>query len=162
MYKKDKAKAGALYACGFVAIGACVALIIFFISILSLRSEYKKVCLEINDHILATPAEENFILRDEKTYPLSDQVLEYYNMALLGENTVVFNRKECEPTAKSIVLALGDSTLTFTGLEDGSAINVRWVTPEETRNYTLRSSTTSFMQMSAYLSNYLRRTEPVG
>ena len=161
MYKKDKAKAAAVYTCGMIAAGVCIALIAFFVYTLSLRTEYRKVCLEINDHILTSPASSNFVLKGGMTYPLSDQILEYYNMALLGDNTVVFNRKECEPTAKSIVLVISECTLTFTGLEDGSAVNVRWDTPEDSRSYTLRSSSVSFMQMSAYMNNYLRRTEPI-
>ena len=156
VYKKDRAKAAALYTCGAIAIGICVALISFLVYVLHLRTEYRATCLEINDQILISPASQNFIQRGEDVFPMSDDLLEYYNMLLLRNDVIVFNRKECELTDKSIALHISDNRLTFTGLEDGSALGIRWETSDGTKTYTVRSSVISFMQMNAYLSNYIR------
>lgn len=90
-------------------------------------------------------------------WPLDEKTLTYYNQNLLDRNTAVFDRRQAELNEKSILLYLGESRLCFTGLEDGSAINIRWETPGETRSYTVRSSMVTFSQYSAYLSNYVRR-----
>ena len=97
--------------------------------------------------------------RGGESWPLSMEVLDYYDSNLMGEKTVVFNRRGAEPNEKTIVLHFSGCTLSFTGLEDGSRIAVTWQTSERTRRYSLRSDNISFMQYSAYLTNYVRHLE---
>jgi hypothetical protein len=160
MYLKYKIKTVLLYVCGFIAVGACVALIAWFVSILRLRTEYRAFCLEVNDVILATPAKERSIQQGDKELPLSMEALDYYNMLLLDSNVVVISREDAEPTDSSIRIILGDKSLIFTNVEkDGSLIALRWETPEGTRSYFVRSGQVSFMSMSAYFKNLARRAE---
>ena len=156
MFRKENFISLALYLCGGVAIGVCLALIVYMVYVLQLRTEYRATCLEINDAILAA-GEEASIERDGAVWPLDQTTLDYYNMRLLDEGTVVYNRRAAALNARSIIIHLGDDRLSFTGLEDGSAINIRWETSGKTRYYTVRSSV-SFMQLTAYLSNYIRKT----
>ena len=88
---------------------------------------------------------------------MSMAVLDYYNQNLMASKTIVFNRKSAEPDAKSITLRFSGSALTFTGQEDGTRINLRWESGGKTRSYTVRSEDITFMQYSAYLSNYIRK-----
>ncbi len=160
MYLKYKIKTVLLYVCGFIAVGACVALIAWFVSILRLRTEYRAFCLEVNEVILATPAKERSIQQGDKELPLSMSDLDYYNMLLLDRNVVVISREDAEPTDSSIRIILGDKSLIFTSVEqDGSLIALRWETPEGTRSYFVRSGQVSFMSMSAYFKNLARRAE---
>ena len=160
MYLKYKIKTVLLYVCGFIAVGACVALIAWFVSILRLRTEYKEFCLGVNDTILATPAKERFIRQGDKSYPLSMDTLDYYNMLLLDSSVTVISREDAEPTDSSIRILLGEDQLIFTNVEkDGSLIALRWETPEGTRSYFVRSGQVSFMSMNAYFKNYARRLE---
>ena len=125
MYKKDRAKAAALYICGGLAIGSCIALIIFFIHTLKLRTEYRAVCLEINDAILASRIEDDLIIRGDESAPLTQKTADYYDAFLLDSNTAVFNRKVREVNDKSIQLCFNGSILSFTGYGDGSEIHIR-------------------------------------
>ena len=160
MYLKYKIKTVLLYLFGFIAVGAAVALIVWFVSILRLRTEYREFCLEVNRVILATPAKDRSIQQGDKSYPLSMDDLDYYNMLLLDRNVVVYSREDAEPTDSSIRIFLGDKSLIFTSVEkDGSAIALRWETPEGTRSYCVRSGQVSFMAMSAYFKNIARRAE---
>lgn len=158
MYIKDKLKTGILYFFGLVAIGIAVALIVWFISILHLRTEYRDFCLQVNDAILATPAEARFIQRGTEQLPLSAEALDYYDQILLAEGVTVISRKEAEPNERSIVLLLEENRLIFTNVEkDGSLIHLRWETAEGSVSYTVRSERITFMQMSAYFTGYARR-----
>ena len=158
MYVKQKVKALLLYFFGFIAVGASLALIIWFISILRLRTEYREFCLEVNDVILATDSDQRRIRRGEEEYPLSSEAMNYYDQLLLASGVTVVSREEVEPNNRSIVLILGENRLTFTNVEkDGSLINLRWEAPGETRSYHVRSSQTSFMSIASYFSNYARR-----
>ena len=158
MYIRDKVKAGILYFFGFIAVGSSLALIIWFISILQLRTEYRAFCFEINDVILATPGRDRTIGRGEESFPASQEIVDYYNMLLLGEGVTVISRDEVTPDERSIVLTLKDGKLSFTNVEkDGSLINIRWESERELRSYNVRSSQTSFMGVAAYYSNYARR-----
>ena len=161
MYKKYRRKTVLLYICGTVAIGACAALIAFTVWILALRTEYKKACLEINDKMLASSEDQCFVVKEGKKYPLSMDAKNYYDQVLLEKKAVVYNRKPCEPDEKSIVLQLSDCTLSFTGMEDGTAFNLRWETPDKTRYYSVRSTNYTFTNLNSYLKNYLRKTEAV-
>ena len=160
MYLKYKLKTWLLYLCGFIAIGVCIWLIVWFVSILRLRTEYREFCLGVNDTILATPAKDRFIQQGDKRYPLSMNDLDYYNMLLLDNNVVVISREDAEPTDSSIRIILGDKSLIFTNVEkDGSLIALRWETPEGSQSYFVRSGQVSFMTMSAYFKNIARRAE---
>ena len=157
MYKKDRLKAALLYGFGTLAIGSCVALIVFFIFTLRLRTEYREVCLEINDAILACAQEDNTIRRGGESAPLSTKATDYYDKFLLDADTAVFNRKVRGLTDRSIRLCFPDHTLALTGYGDGSEIAVRWETPEGVKCYTVRNSVTTFMQLDAYMENILRQ-----
>ncbi len=156
MYRKQKWQRRLLFLTGGTAIGICLALIVFFIYILVLRTEYRATCLEVNDVILHSDLRQGTVERNGKEWPLSREVLEYYNMRLMGENVTVYSRRDANPNEKSIWIRLGDYTLCFTGLEDGHAIHVSWKTPRERKSYMLRSESVSFVQDSAFLSNYVR------
>ncbi len=157
MYKKDRIKACLLYGFGALAIGSCVALIVFFIFTLRLRAEYREVCLEINDTILASAQKDSTICRGGESAPLSAKVTDYYEKFLLDANTAVFNRKVRGITERSIRLCFPDHTLALTGYGDGSEIAVRWETPEGVKCYTVRNSVTTFLQLDAYMENTLLR-----
>lgn len=157
MYKRDRRRAAALFVGGGIALAVCAALVVFLVYTLALRTEYRKTCFAINDAILAARGTEMTVERGGERWPLDEKTLAYYNQNLLERNTVVFDRRQAALNEKSILLYLGENRLSFTGLEDGSAINIRWETPEETRSYTVRSSMVTFSQYSAYLSNYVRR-----
>lgn len=160
MFLRYKVKTFLLYFCGFIALGSCVALILWFASILRLRTEYRAFCLEVNDVILATPAKERFIQQGGKSFSLSMDDLDYYNMLLLDSNVTVISREDAEPTDSSIRILLGDKSLIYTNVEkDGSLISLRWETSEGTRSYFVRSGQVSFMAMNAYFKNIARRAE---
>lgn len=161
MYKKYQRKTILLYVCGGLAIGICVALIVFIIWVMVLRTEYKQTCLKINDCILASTEDQRFILKDGERYPLSFEVLEYYNQYLLDKKSIVFSRKAVEPTDKSIVLRFSDNTLTFAEIEDGTAVHLIWETPSETKHYKVRNENYTFRSLNSYMKNYLRKTEPL-
>ena len=159
MYKKDVLKTCLLYLAGGLAIGICVALIIFFVYTLQLRTEYRQTALEINEYVLAYQEKGSTVTWKGKTYPLSEACLDYYNRFLLDAKTVVAGRRSMEPTERSIILSFGGGKLTFTQAhEDGYSTNIRWETPDGVKNYEVASQTT-FMQMAAYISNYTRRLE---
>ena len=156
MYLKQKLGGFALYFFGFLALAVAAALIGWFVSMLHLRTEYRAFCLMVNDVILATPAEERSISRGDECYPLSAAALDYYDQMLLDEGATVADRKENQPTAKSIILQLGDSRLIYTGAEMGRTVLLRWESPGETRCYTVRSDLITFSQLNAYFTNYAR------
>ena len=161
MYKKYQRKTVLLYVCGGLAIGVCIALIIFIVWVLMLRTEYKQTCLEINDDILASTEDQRFILKDGEKYPLSFEVLDYYNQYLLDKKSMVYSRKTADPADSSIVLKIADKTLTITGIEDGSAVHLTWETPSETKHYKVRNENYTFRSLDSYMKNYLRKTEPL-
>ena len=139
-----------------LAHGIALSMIVFFTYILLLRTNYKNTALEINDAILTN--RNVTISCGDDTCPASHEVVEYYNKFLLFRNTVVFSKKTVPVTSESIVLGIGDNELSFTGLEDGSAIAIKWKTAEDDKNYIVRSQMT-FMQLKAYYNNYKRKLE---
>ncbi len=159
MYKKYHRKTVLLYVCGGLAVGICAALIVFIVWILVLRTEYKKTCLEINDCILSSTEDQRFILKDGEKYPMSFEVLDYYNRYLLDKKSMVFSRKAVEPTDKSIVLKFSDNTLTFLGIDDETAVLLTWETPSEIKHYKVRNENYTFRSLNSYMKNYLRKTE---
>ena len=161
MYKKYQRKTILLYVCGGLAIGICIALIVFIVWVLTLRTEYKQTCLEINNKILASTEDQRFILKDGEKYPMSFEVLDYYNQYLLDKKSMVFSRKADELADKSIVLKFSDNTLTFAGIEDETAVLLTWETPSETKHYKVRNENYTFRSLNSYIKNYLRKTEPL-
>lgn len=159
MYKKDRSKRRVLFWCGGTAFAVSLALILFFIYILVLRTEYRSACLEINDVILATDQSELTVERGGEVWPLSQNALEYYNMRLLGEQVIVYNRANRDLTDESIIIHLGDNALSFTGWGDGTAINIHWETPRGLKTYTVRSSLIPFWKDSLYLTRYIESLE---
>lgn len=157
MYKRDRRQGAALFIAGGLAILVCLALIAFFVHILALRTEYRAFCMEVNDAVLAARGTEMTVERGGESWPLNFETLDYYDRNLMAEKTVVFNRKSAEPNEKSITLRFSGAALTLTGQEDGSRINIRWEADGKTRSYTIRSESISFMQYSAFLSNYIRK-----
>ncbi len=134
-----------------VVIGVCV----FFAYTLSLWTEYKETALRINDTILAYQ-EQSAIRYKEKEAAADSQLLDYYDSFLLAPKTVVYSRKDAETDENTITIVMGKSELSFSGMEDGSAILIHWKTPDEAACYRVRSNTT-FMQLKAYCENYLRK-----
>ena len=138
------------------AVLAAAGVLVFFVYTMVLRTEYKETAIEINESILK--AASPLISCEGKTYPADKGILDYYDRFLLDRNSVVFGKGGPDPSESSIVLTLGEESLSFTGLEDGSAISVCWKTREGTKRYLVRSQTT-FMQLSACWKNYARRQE---
>ena len=155
--KKAKRKTALLFICGGIAIGMCVALIAFFAYILVLRTDYKETCLEINEKIVAASPDETFAVMNGEKYPLSSEALNYYDEILLDRKAVVFNRKGAEPDKNSIVLEFSGCTLTFTGQDDGTAFYLHWETPEEVKDYSVRSTNYTYTSMVSYLKSYIKR-----
>lgn len=138
-----------------IGFGVIAAIIIWFISVLMMRTEYKDTALEINDAFLAAGPEGTTVSQGDITLPATQSLIDYYDRFLLENTTIVFNKKPAEPDETSISLQCGDKTLRLTGLEDGTAIHVCWSTPDQEKNYTVRSQVT-FMQLNSYWKNYLR------
>lgn len=138
-----------------IGFGVIVAIVIWFISVLMMRTEYKDTALEINDAFLAAGPEGTTVSQGDITLPATQSLIDYYDRFLLEKSTIVFNKKQAEPDASSITLQCGDKTLRFTGLEDGTAINVCWITPEGEKYYTVRTQIT-FIQLNNYWKNYVR------
>lgn len=140
--------------CGGVAIAAMLALIVFFVHTLSLRSDYRDTCMEINAAILAVPAETCTAEQFGEVWPADDALLNFYDRWLLDRHVTAFSRKDAEPSESSITLGVGPNTLRLTGLEDGTAVALRWETPDGISTYTVRTTGVTFMQLSAYMQNY--------
>ena len=126
----------------------------FLVYTLMLKTEYKNTAFEINESFRT---EDTVTMRkgdDSVSLPVSDAA--YYNTFLLNQNTVVFSRKPAETTVETIFLDFGKEVLSFTGLDDGSAIAICWKTPANEKHYIVRSNY-SFMQLSAYFTNCRRK-----
>ena len=139
---------------GVIAIGSALAVAAFLIYTLILRSSFKADALEINEafrtHNSVT------VSRGDLSFQASPKENEYYNMFLLDRNTAVFSRKAVPETDDTILLDFGSEKLSFTGIEDGSAIALCWKTSEKEKHYIVRSQMT-FMQMNAFFMNSYRK-----
>ena len=149
-----KGSRAALTIISVLAFGAALSVIIFLIHTMVLRTSYRSAALEINDAILS--GSRMTISRGDETLPAGPDAVDYYNQFLLFNNTIVFSGKSIPATDKSILLQIGENELTFTGLEDGSAIAVRWKTAKGEKNYIVRSQIT-FTQLNSYYNNYKRK-----
>lgn len=129
---------------------ACVSA--FFLYTLVLRTDYKDTALEINKY--AAQYKENTVISrgDVSGYATSD-IVDFYDKFLLDTGTQVYSRESAPVTDETICLRFGDHTLSLTGLEDGSAIQILWTGDKGEKSFRVRSIT-SFMQLSAYFSNH--------
>ena len=138
------------------AAASGIAVGVFFIYTLILRSNYKKDALAINDafrfHTTAT------LSRGDLSFPVQSADIEYYDMFLLNQDTVVFSRKAATETDATIRIDFGTERLSFTGIDDGSAIALCWKTPENEKHYMVRSQMT-FSQLNAFFINCSRKAE---
>ena len=139
-----------------IAFAAAVGVTILIISTLILRTDYKETAYEINQ-AAAAHLNDAVISRDGTSLPATADVIDYYDRVLLDSTTVVFSSDDAAENEQTIRLDLGNRSLSFTGLEDGSAILVRWTTPDGRKIFRVRSQTT-FMQLTAYYTNYEKRT----
>ena len=163
VYKSARCKAVLLYAAGTLAVGAAIALIVYFVYILNLRTEYRAVCLEINDCVLASRRRsDNRIEKGEKSCPLPDSALDYYNQFLLDGKTVVYSRKSFSPDEKCLILYFSGCRLVLREMRDGFDIGVRWETPEKTVCYTVACGNYSFPQLNSYFTNLYYRSQASG
>ena len=144
------------YALSCLALAMTLAVGGFFVYTLALRTSYRAMALEINDAFLAGTSVT--VARGEDSFPVTPESVEYYNKFLLDRNTAVFGRKRAEPGDTGITLVLDGGQLTFTGADDGTAIAVRWSSPEKDKSYIVRSQYT-FNQLTAYYLNLKRKAE---
>ena len=92
------------------------------------------------------------------SFPVQSADIEYYDMFLLNQDTVVFSRKAATETDATIRIDFGTERLSFTGIDDGSAIALCWKTPENEKHYMVRSQMT-FSQLNAFFINCSRKAE---
>ena len=137
-----------------VALAMALGVGIFFTYTLVLRTEYKNAALEMNEPFKQYSSVT--LRKGDETFSVPTDQVEYYNMFLLDRNTAVFSKKRVPETKETITLDFGREQLSFTGLEDGSAIAITWKTPSDEKHYIVRSSTT-FMQLNAYYTNCRRK-----
>lgn len=128
----------------------------FFVYTLILRTYYKNTALEINESFRR---EGNVTMRrGNESFFVPVSYAEYYDIFLLDRNTVVYSRKPVPADEETITLDFGKEQLSFTGLDDGSAIAVSWKTISDEKHFIVRSSA-SFMQLSAFYRNCRRKAE---
>ena len=128
----------------------------FFVYTLILRTIYKNTALEINESFRKEGSVT--MIRGNESFSIPVSYAEYYDIFLLDRNTVVYSRKPVPAEEETIVLDFGKEQLSFTGLEDGSAIAVCWKTASAEKHFIVRSGT-SFMQLNAYYRNCRRKAE---
>ena len=136
-------------------LAATIGVVVFFVYTLTLRNDYKETAMQINQ-AAAAYQERAFIRQGETRIPATADAVNFYDSFLLDGNTAVYSREAAELTEKTIWLEMGDKSLAFTGLEDGSAVYVLWRASAEEKGFRVRSKTT-FMQLEAYFQNYARR-----
>ena len=137
-----------------IAFIMAVSVGVFFVYTLMLKTGYKDTALEINESFRTDSIVT--IARGDESLSLPVSYAEYYDVFLLDGSTVVFSRKPVLPTEETIRLDFGEEQLSFTGVDDGSAVAICWETPSDEKHYIVRSSTT-FMQLSSYYKNLRRK-----
>lgn len=142
--------------CG-VSLLAAVMLIIFIVYTLVLRTNYKKMALEINETILEISADSVTVSRDGDVYPVTDEFLEYYNMFFTERKTVPFNRDEAPVSDRTLCFDFGKSQLYLSPYDDLTATNIRWVTEEGEHFFSVRGEIT-FTLLSSYYTAYTKRS----
>ena len=141
------------------ALAMALGVVIFFIYTIVLRTEYKNAALDMNEPFRQSASVT--LLRGDESFSVPTDQVEYYNTFLLDQNTTVFSKKQVPETEETITLDFGTQQLSFTGLEDGSAIAVSWKYPSGEKHYIVRSAT-MFMQLSAYYTNCRRKYKDYG
>lgn len=139
-----------------IAFASAAAVVVFLVYTLMLRMNYRADVMDINQSFLKKGTVT--VSRGEESFTFPAEELEYYDKFLLDRNTTVFSRRSVPETKDTIVLDFGKETLSFTGLEDGSAIAICWKTQEHEKNYIVRTALT-FMQLSAYYTNCRRKAD---
>ncbi len=150
MYRKEKLGRAILFACAAAAILIGVALIVFFVHTVRLRNEFRMTRIRINEVMCASDLERCTLQCGDETLPLTQPSLTYYNMYLNSPYTLVYNRRRAPQTEQTITLRLQGGTLSLTGLEDGTAVNVCWESGGKTLSYTVRNEAQTFTQLTAY------------
>lgn len=156
-YKKEKRRSALLWIGGGIAVCACLAVIVFLVYTLALRTSYRAFCLEINDALLAAAPETCTVGRNGETYPADSTLLNYYDSFLLDEGTLVFRRQIVPASDGAIELNMGENRLLITPIESGTAVNLQWITPAGTRGYSVRTGYISYPQLNSYYVNYVSR-----
>ena len=144
-----------------IAVVVTVAVTVFFAYTLHLRTEYKAFAREVNDVVLAIPAGDCTIERDGQVWQADEALVDYYDRFLLQENVNVVSRKGAADNSKTLTLRLKDNALSFTGLDNSFYIALRWDTPQGSRTYIVNGGSFSYMQLSAYLSSFAKKHEPI-
>ena len=136
-------------------IAAAAGAVIFLVYTLQLRTDYRETALQVNDAALAG-LDNAKISRGDISFEVSREAVDYYNKFLLDAHTLVYSRKGTQENEKTIILKLGEAELSFTGLEDGSAIAVHWDSGAEQKVFRVRSQIT-FSHLEAYFENCRRK-----
>lgn len=139
-----------------LAFAVSIAIGGMFAWFLVLRTAYKEDAYKINESFRTNST--LMVCRGEESLEAVPEEMEYYNKFLLDAQTLVFSRKAVPVTDSTITLDFGSESLSFTGIEDGTAIGISWKSREGEKNYIVRSAT-SFNQLTAYYSNYKRQKE---
>lgn len=139
---------------GVIAVGSALAVAAFLIYTLILRTSFKADALEMNEAFRTHDTVA--VSCGGLSYQAPPGENEYYNMFLLNRNTAVFSRKAVPETDDTILIDFGPEKLSYTGMEDGTAIALCWKTAEKEKHYIVRSQMT-FAQMNAYFMNSYRK-----
>ena len=138
------------------AFAAVIAVSVFLIYTLMLRSSYKADALEINEAFCTHTAA--VLSRGDLSFQVKPTDIEYYDKFLLDRNTAVFSRKAVPETDDTIRIDFGSEKLSLTGIDDGSAIALCWNSRGKEKHYIVRSQITIFQLNSAF-ENYHRKAE---
>ena len=136
------------------AFAAVIAVSVFLIYTLVLRTGYKEDALEINEAFHTHS--EAVLSRGDLSFKVQTTDIEYYDQFLLAKGTAVFSRKPVSETNDTIQISFGSEKLSFTGIEDGSAIALCWKTSEKEKHYIVRSQITIY-QLNSYFENLHRK-----
>lgn len=136
----------------FVAAAGVISLLVYS---LVLRTDYKNTALEIDNTVMNNMGHTS-VSDEDGTYDVPDTVADFYNRFLLDPGTVVYSRKSAGQTDQTITLVFQNEKLSFTGLEDGTIVQILWKTPEGEKNFRVRSLT-NFRQLRAYWDNYKKQ-----
>lgn len=118
--------------------------------LLGVRTDYKNLCVEINDAILSAPAENCTVEQGGQVWQADEALLDCYDAFLLLPQVWAVKREQAEPTEESIVLHLGADSLSLTELENGD-VNLLWQTAAGRRGFTLNAGPAAFRQLEMYL-----------
>lgn len=138
------------------AFAAAIAVSAFLIYTLMLRSSYKADALEINEAFRTHAAA--VLSRGDLSFQVKTSDIEYYDKLLLDTNTTVFSRKPIPETDDTIRIDFGSEKLSYTGIDDGTAIALRWNSTGKEKHYIVRSQMT-FSQLNTFFEIFHRKSE---